>query len=100
VIALRKSLGLAASITACLLTACTTTQIDRGTYIADTQHHAKNADSRIRFLVMHYTEIDEPRSLAVLTGDQVSVHYVVPDAPRIQNGEPVVYQLVPEDKRA
>ena len=73
---------------------------NRGTYIADTQHRAKNADSRVRFLVMHYTEIDEARSLAVLTGDEVSVHYVVPDAPRIHDGEPVVYQLVPEDKRA
>ena len=73
---------------------------NRGTYIADTQYHAKNADSRVRFLVMHYTEIDEARSLAVLTGDEVSVHYVVPDAPRIRDGEPVVYQLVPEDKRA
>nr|WP_061163776.1 N-acetylmuramoyl-L-alanine amidase [Caballeronia temeraria] len=97
---MKKVIGLAAAISACLLTACTTTQIDRGTYIADTRYHAKNSDSRIRFLVMHYTEIDEAGSLAVLTGDQVSVHYVVPDVPRIENGEPVVYQLVPEDKRA
>ncbi len=74
--------------------------LNRGTYQADTQYQARNADSRVRFLVMHYTEIDEARSLAVLTGDEVSAHYVVPDAPRIQNGEPVVYQLVPEDKRA
>ena len=49
---------------------------------------------------MHYTEIGEARSLDVLTGDHVSAHYVVPDAPRIEHGEPVVYQLVPEDKRA
>jgi N-acetylmuramoyl-L-alanine amidase len=96
----KRALGLAASISMCILTACTTTTQDRGTYIADTRHHAKNADSRIRFLVMHYTEIDEARSLTVLTGDEVSVHYVVPDAPRIEKGEPVVYQLVPEDKRA
>ena len=97
---MKKASGLAALIAAVTLTACTTTQIDRGTYIADTRYHAKNADSRIRFLVMHYTEIDEAESLAVLTGDQVSVHYVVPDAPRIEKDEPVVYQLVPEDKRA
>jgi N-acetylmuramoyl-L-alanine amidase len=50
--------------------------------------------------VMHYTEVDERGSLAVLTGDQVSVHYVVPEAPRIEKGEPVIYQLVPEEKRA
>ncbi|AQG99030.1 N-acetylmuramoyl-L-alanine amidase [Burkholderia sp. KK1] len=91
---------LAALLSACLLTACTTTQIDRTTYIADTRYHAKNADSRIRFLVMHYTEIDEARSIEVLTGDAVSVHYVVPDAPRIEKNEPVVFQLVPESQRA
>ncbi|WP_087048186.1 N-acetylmuramoyl-L-alanine amidase [Caballeronia ptereochthonis] len=97
---MKKAIGFAALISACTLTACTTTTIDRGTYMADTSLRAKNADSRIRFLVMHYTEIDEAGSLAVLTGDQVSVHYVVPDVPRIERGEPVVYQLVPEDKRA
>ncbi len=73
--------------------------LDRGTYLADTQYHARGADSRIRFLVMHYTEIDEAASFAVLTGDKVSVHYVVPETPKIQNGEPIVFQLVPEDKR-
>lgn len=97
---MKKVLGLIALFLILTLAACTTTQINRGTYIADTSHPARNADSRIRFLVMHYTEIDEAQSLAVLTGDQVSVHYVVPDAPRIERGEPVVYQLVPEDKRA
>jgi N-acetylmuramoyl-L-alanine amidase len=97
----RVFLRVAGCIFACAIaSACTTTQTDRGAYIADTRYPARNADSRIRFLVMHYTEIDEAGSLAVLTGDQVSVHYVVPDAPRIEKGEPVVYQLVPEDKRA
>lgn len=98
---LRVSSALALACACALtLTACAPTMQNRGTYIADTQYRAKNADSRVRFLVMHYTEIDEARSLAVLTGDEVSVHYVVPDAPRIRNGEPVVYQLVPEDRRA
>jgi N-acetylmuramoyl-L-alanine amidase len=83
-----------------LLAACASNEIDRGTYIADTSRHAKSADSRVRFLVMHYTQSDEARSLATLTGDDVSVHYVVPPAPRIENGEPVVYQLVPETLRA
>jgi N-acetylmuramoyl-L-alanine amidase len=83
-----------------LLAACASTEINRGTYIADTSRHAKSADSRVRFLVMHYTQSDEARSLATLTGDDVSVHYVVPSAPRIENGEPVVYQLVPETLRA
>jgi N-acetylmuramoyl-L-alanine amidase len=83
-----------------LISGCSSTEINRGAYIADTSIHSKRVDSRVRFLVMHYTQGDEARSLAVLTGDDVSVHYVVPEAPRVENGEPVVYQLVPESERA
>ena len=91
----------ALTLAALLTTACTTsTTIDRGTYFADTMHHAEHADSRVRFLVMHYTEIDEARSLEVLTKEAVSAHYVVPDKPQLKNGEPVVWQLVPEQQRA
>jgi N-acetylmuramoyl-L-alanine amidase len=90
----------AAALGALLLAACSTTTIDRGTYLADTRYHAQNADSRVRFLVMHYTEIDEATSLRVLTTEGVSVHYVVPDAPQVKNGEPVIWQLVPESQRA
>ncbi|WP_367189552.1 N-acetylmuramoyl-L-alanine amidase [Burkholderia sp. Ed8] len=85
----------------CLLAACTSPSlVERGTYYADTSLHARGADSRIRFLVMHYTESDEAKSLRTLTGDSVSVHYVVPPQPRIERGMPVVYQLVPEAQRA
>ncbi|NTX45043.1 N-acetylmuramoyl-L-alanine amidase [Burkholderia cepacia] len=85
----------------CLLAACTSpTLVERGTYYADTSLHARGADSRIRFLVMHYTESDEAKSLRTLTGDSVSVHYVIPSQPRIERGLPVVYQLVPESERA
>jgi N-acetylmuramoyl-L-alanine amidase len=97
---MKKFTGLVVVLAACLLTACTPTLINHTTYYTDISHPAKNADSRIRFLVMHYTEIDEAGSLAVLTGDNVSVHYVVPDAPKYKNDEPVIYQLVPEAKRA
>ncbi|SEA82968.1 N-acetylmuramoyl-L-alanine amidase [Paraburkholderia sartisoli] len=92
----------AAALALCtaLLAACTTTMVERGTYLADTSRHARSADSRVRFLVMHYTEIDEAKSLQVLTTEGVSAHYVVPDAPRIEHGEPVVFQLVPESQRA
>ena len=84
-----------------LLAACTSPSlVERGTYYADTSLHARGADSRIRFLVMHYTESDEAKSLRTLTGDSVSVHYVIPPQPRIEHGMPVVYQLVPEAKRA
>jgi len=86
---------------AALLAACaSSTVIDRGSYYADTSRPAQSADSRIRFLVMHYTEIGEAQSLNVLTTEPVSAHYVVPEAPRVENGEPVVWQLVPESQRA
>jgi N-acetylmuramoyl-L-alanine amidase len=90
----------AAALLCAFLAACTVTRIDRGTYLADTSHHATSADSRVRFLVMHYTEIGEAGSIEVLTGPNVSVHYVVPDAPAVEKGEPVIYQLVPEEARA
>ncbi len=84
-----------------LAAACTTpTLVNRGDYYADTSLPARSVDSRIRFLVMHYTEIGEAPSLRVLTQENVSAHYVVPDAPRTERGAPVVYQLVPESERA
>lgn len=97
---MRFSFAVICGVCCTLLAACSSTEIDRGAYIADTRYHAPSADSRVRFLVMHYTQGNEARSLAVLTGDDVSVHYVVPDNPPVRNGEPVVYQLVPESERA
>ncbi|AOJ31367.1 N-acetylmuramoyl-L-alanine amidase [Burkholderia metallica] len=85
----------------CVLAACTSSSlVERGTYYADTSLHARGADARIRFLVMHYTESDEQKSLRTLTGASVSVHYVIPPQPRVEHGMPVVYQLVPESERA
>ncbi|MEK6422963.1 MAG: N-acetylmuramoyl-L-alanine amidase [Burkholderia gladioli] len=74
--------------------------VDRGTYVADTSHPAQGADSRVRFLVMHYTESDDQRALFVLTHNEVSAHYLIPSHPARRNGEPVVLQLVPENRRA
>ncbi|WP_133664206.1 N-acetylmuramoyl-L-alanine amidase [Paraburkholderia sp. BL10I2N1] len=88
------------ALVALLAAACSTTAVDRGNYIADSRYQAQNVDSRVRFLVMHYTEIDEAQSLRVLTTEGVSVHYVVPDAPQLRNGKPVIWQLVPESQRA
>ncbi len=36
-------------------------------------------DSRVRFLVMHYTACDFAASIKALTGPKVSAHYLVPD---------------------
>jgi len=83
-----------------LLAGCASHLIDRGAYFADTAHRAASADSRIRFLVMHYTAGDEVRSLAELTTGDVSAHYLVPEHPPLRGGRPVVWQLVPESRRA
>ncbi|WP_321953175.1 N-acetylmuramoyl-L-alanine amidase [Paraburkholderia bannensis] len=93
--------ALAAVGAAFALAACApATMTDRGAYIADSQHHARSADSRIRFLVLHYTEGDEPTSLEELTRENVSAHYLVPEHPPLRDGKPVVLQLVPESQRA
>jgi N-acetylmuramoyl-L-alanine amidase len=60
----------------------------------DTRYHAISQDSRVRFIVLHYTEIDFARSLHRLTQEEVSSHYLVNDRP------PVIYRLVEENQRA
>jgi N-acetylmuramoyl-L-alanine amidase len=52
-------------------------------------------DSRVQFIVLHYTAIDWDKSLRVLTtGGQVSSHYLVRDNPA------QIYQIVDENRRA
>jgi N-acetylmuramoyl-L-alanine amidase len=74
---------------------CSTLYIDR-TYTA------KSQDSRAQFLILHYTAIDHPTSLRVLTQQAVSSHYLVSDGANDVpgNAEPVIYQLVDENRRA
>jgi N-acetylmuramoyl-L-alanine amidase len=60
----------------------------------DTRYHAVSQDSRVQFIVVHYTEIDFARSLHRLTKEEVSSHYLVNDQP------PTIYRLVDEDRRA
>jgi hypothetical protein len=54
----------------------------RDGYVVDHRHVAPSHTSRVRHLVMHYTDSDEARSLAVLTGPHASAHYVLPLLPR------------------
>ncbi len=56
---------------------------------------AVGQDDRIKFLVLHYTAMDNQGSIKVLTQRQVSSHYLVPDN---ENNE--IFILVSEDKRA
>lgn len=63
----------------------------------DTTHASVNQDSRVQFLVIHFTNEDFPISLKTLTeasSRPVSSHYLVRDDP------PVVYRLVDEGQRA
>lgn len=64
-----------------------TLQIDRS-------HTSVNQDSRIQFVVLHYTNASLERSLALLTHGEVSSHYLIGDQPA------TIYQLVDENRRA
>jgi len=58
------------------------------------QYVAQSQDSRVQFIVLHYTETDFAKSLDILTQGPVSSHYLVDANP------PRIYRLVPEDRRA
>ena len=60
----------------------------------DTSHTASAQGSRVQYIVLHYTSADLPRSLELLTGNQVSAHYLIGDSPA------TVYRLVDENRRA
>ncbi len=57
--------------------------------------NAIGQERRIQFLVLHYTAIDEPASLRVLSQQQVSSHYLVGDKTPVK-----VWQLVDETNMA
>lgn len=71
----------------------------RDGYVVDHRHQSTAFNQRIRYLVLHYTDSDEPRALSTLMGPNVSAHYLVP-RPSSPGERPVVLQLVSEDRRA
>ncbi|WP_166364609.1 N-acetylmuramoyl-L-alanine amidase [Pseudomonas akapageensis] len=60
----------------------------------DRSHVSVNQDNRIQFVVLHYTNASQERSLELLTHGEVSSHYLIGDNP------PTIYQLVDESRRA
>ena len=60
----------------------------------DTNHPSVNHDSRVQFVVLHYTSTSLERSLELLTRGPVSSHYLIGDNP------PTIYKLVDENLRA
>ena len=79
---------LLAWILSVLLAGCT------GGPVLDTRYRSVNHDSRVQYIVLHYTSADLPRSLALLTHGEVSSHYLIGEAPA------TVYRLVDENRRA
>ncbi len=74
-----------------LLAGCATTP---GGLVIDNTYDAKSQDSRVQFLVIHYTAEEFDSSLKTLTQDKVSAHYLVNANP------PTIYRLVDENRRA
>lgn len=83
-----------------MLCACTSGLEKKDGYVVDTRHAAYGARPRIKMLVIHYTAEDFPRSLATLTAQEVSAHYLVAAKPPRHNRLPVVLRLVPESQLA
>jgi N-acetylmuramoyl-L-alanine amidase len=80
---------------ALLLSACATGPQTPPALQIDSSYTSDNQDSRAQFLILHYTVLDFPKSLKVLTsGGLVSSHYLVRDEP------PTIYRLVDENRRA
>jgi N-acetylmuramoyl-L-alanine amidase len=75
---------------AVLLSGCAT-----GPVPIDRSIHAVAQDSRVRYVVLHYTALPDAESLRVLSTQDVSAHYLITD-----DKPPHVYQLVPETRRA
>lgn len=60
----------------------------------DDSYQSTAQDSRVQFIVLHYTSSDLPRSLYLLTGKEVSSHYLIAEQPA------TIYRLVDENRRA
>ncbi|HYC36254.1 MAG TPA: N-acetylmuramoyl-L-alanine amidase [Usitatibacter sp.] len=60
----------------------------------DTTYRSVGQDSRVMFLVLHFTNESFASSLETLTQGRVSSHYLVDEKP------PIVYRLVEEERRA
>ena len=61
----------------------------------DTSHPSANHDSRVQFVIVHYTSASLARSLQLLTHGEVSSHYLIGDD---KGG--TIYKLMDENQRA
>ncbi|WP_186435685.1 N-acetylmuramoyl-L-alanine amidase [Xenorhabdus innexi] len=65
-------------------------------YSYSTKQHIES----VKFLVLHYTALNEQRSLRALTGGNVSVQYLITAHPQYKNNEPIIFQLSSENEKA
>jgi N-acetylmuramoyl-L-alanine amidase len=86
---LRRTAAALLAVSASLLAGCAS-----GGLQIDDRYRAASQDSRVQFIVLHYTEGDFGASLNILTQGPVSSHYLVTEDP------PIIYRLVPEERRA
>lgn len=61
----------------------------------DHTYAAKNQSDRIKYIVIHFTVLDLPKSITTLTEQVVSSHYLLTDTPA-----PFFYTLVDEPRQA
>jgi N-acetylmuramoyl-L-alanine amidase len=80
---------LTVALLAALLTGCVSGPVIDRTY------SAKGQSSRVKFLILHYTVIDTPKSIKVLSEQEVSAHYLLTD-----EAVPTIYGLVDETRQA
>ena len=63
--------------------------------IDSTTYSSVGQNFRQRYIILHYTALDDEKSIEVLTKQEVSAHFLITDI----DSDPI-YNLVPEDKRA
>ena len=66
-----------------------------GPRVDSTTYTAQGQNSRVQFLVLHFTAEDFASSVRILTQQDVSAHYLVSD-----ESPPRIYRLVDENRRA
>lgn len=91
----RAALLLAGILATALLAACAGAPKAPPELKIDRSIQAQSQNSRVEFVVLHYTSASNERSLELLSRRNVSSHYLITD-----EAEPRVYQLVDESRRA
>ncbi|AZD07872.1 N-acetylmuramoyl-L-alanine amidase [Pseudomonas chlororaphis] len=77
------------------------TLMEKNGYAISKGEQAVAKNHRIRFLVLHYTALDQAQSFETLTrSEHVSANYLIPNRPKTYKGLPVADQLVDDHDRS